>query len=110
MYSFARKDDRVHGPSRRASAVAELRLLPGHFLHVSGMSWQESSLRWARRCNLGVGGASALKSTSRSINNHLEQRDELFCNAEHDAAKATSFAESGDASHAARSGGSSWRR
>ena len=97
MYSFARKDDRVHGPSRRASAVAELR-------------WQESSLRWARRCNLGVGGASALKSTSRSINNHLEQRDELFCNAEHDAAKATSFAESGDASHAARSGGSSWRR
>ena len=74
------------------------------------LSWQESSLLSALRCNLGVGRASALKSTSRSINNHLEQRDELFCNADHDAATATSFAASSGASQAARSGRSNWCR
>ena len=40
------------------------------------------------RCNLGVGGASALKLIIRGVCIHVKQREENFCNAEHDAVKA----------------------
>ena len=51
-----------------------------------------------------------LKSTTRSINNHVEQSDELFSNAEHDAAKAERRTRSGGESHAARSMRPYWCR
>ena len=50
--------------------------------------WHELAgilLCWAKRCNIGVGGASALMSTTRWVCSHVQQRDEPFSNVEHEA-------------------------
>ena len=60
-------------------------LSKGHITLTPGSSLQESVLGWAKRCNLGVCGASALKSITKCVCSHMKHRDEVFSNAEHEA-------------------------
>ena len=59
---------------------------------------------------IGVGGASPLQSTTRSMYNHVVQRDELFCIAEHDARKRSVQREADHAARARRSFWHGWMR
>ena len=96
-----RKHDRKHAPSRHANALSVAEKV---CQNVTGASWQESLLCSAMRCNLGVEGASALKSMPRWVCSPSKQRDEPFSDAEHEAVPTMRFASSGDMILATRSG------
>ena len=100
------KHNRVHGPSRRASAVAktDTNYSPTHNVEQVQELAGRSLLCSGRRCYLAVGPASALTTVQ------LEQRRRLLCNVEHEAVLTTSFARSGGANLAARSGRPNWCR
>ena len=75
------------GARARFVAVRRLCSLPKQ----AELSWKESSLISARRCNLAIGAAFVLRSTTRWPTIHEKQAVRLLFNKEHDAAPATTF-------------------